>query len=68
MPVGNHNVLVQGFFINFLQVPNCFNQNAEGPNAQNRPAPPRDFGPVGVEIRKKGGIRCGPSLKVSDFV
>ncbi len=30
----------QGFSINFLQGPNCFVQNAEGPHAQNRPPPP----------------------------
>ena len=33
------NMLEQGFSINFLQGPNCFDQKTEGPNAQNRPAP-----------------------------
>ena len=42
----------QGFSINFMQ-------NAEGPNAQNRPAPPtselQKYGSVGIEIRNKMG-------------
>ncbi len=31
--------LKQGFSINFLQGPNCFVENVEGPNAQNRLSP-----------------------------
>ena len=33
------HALNQGFSINFLQGPNYFEQNAEGPNAHNRQAP-----------------------------
>ena len=30
-------IIHQGYSINFLQEPNCFDQSAEGPNAQNSP-------------------------------
>ncbi len=49
------------FSINFLQGQNCFDQNVEGPNAQNWPAPPSrglrrrlSVLSAGVEIQKRG--------------
>ncbi len=66
--------LQQGFSINFWQRPNYFDQNAEGPNAQNRPAPappPPPFRKVGVcryRNAEKGGLSCGPSQKWGDNV
>ena len=41
------NILKQGFSINFLQGPNCFDQNAEGPTAQNRRGPHAGITTVG---------------------
>ncbi len=33
-----NDLLLPGFSINLVQGPNCFDQNAKGPNAQSRPA------------------------------
>ena len=68
--MGYKQGLGQGFSINFLQGPNCFDQNAEGPNAlENQasfwPVPTlglqkskRSVG-VHVNMRKKGLLGVG---------
>ncbi len=61
--------LGQGFSINFLQEPNCFNQNAEGPNTQNRPAFNLRIRRLLLywEIQQKAVIRCGLTKNIRWF-
>ncbi len=61
-----------GFSVNFLQGPNCSDQNAEGSNAQNRPSPPtpglREYWSVGVDLKESGSLGVSQAKKWDDFV